>query len=366
MDKKVILAVAGAGKTYHICDSLNPKKKNLILAFTHENIHNILTELVKKYKKVPELTTVMTFDSFKYRMLLQPYEYSIISGFGDSISLGRGITMISSPLPQIKMEGKKQYNPGYVKKDKIGHYRTGKGYYYCDRISELLLYDSKILTTIFKYINQFYDCVFVDEFQDYRKYDYKLLMQMVKKINNILLVGDYYQHSVSGTNNNGEPFKNKSYTEFVDFLRKNKLAVDTESLKSSRRCSVSICDFIRKRLSIEIYGDIQRTGDIVVIDSENSARKIINNDQIIKLVYNNAHSYTFNAVNWSYSKGDTIKETCVILTDNTDKLIDENQSCQNISDITRNKLYVALTRSTGNTYIITSKVFKKLKKEFLK
>lgn len=49
MDKKVILAVAGAGKTYHICDSLNPKKKNLILAFTHENVHNILTELVKKY-----------------------------------------------------------------------------------------------------------------------------------------------------------------------------------------------------------------------------------------------------------------------------------------------------------------------------
>ena len=35
MDKKVILAVAGAGKTYHICESLNPKKKNLIL---HNNV----------------------------------------------------------------------------------------------------------------------------------------------------------------------------------------------------------------------------------------------------------------------------------------------------------------------------------------
>ena len=62
MDKKVILAVAGAGKTYHICESLNPKKKNLILAFTHENIHNILTELVKKYaqfKKIVALSNLI-------------------------------------------------------------------------------------------------------------------------------------------------------------------------------------------------------------------------------------------------------------------------------------------------------------------
>ena len=43
MAKKVILAVAGAGKTYHICHKIDPTKRNLILAFTHENIHNIQT-----------------------------------------------------------------------------------------------------------------------------------------------------------------------------------------------------------------------------------------------------------------------------------------------------------------------------------
>ena len=31
MDKQIILAVAGAGKTYHICHSINPKKRSLIL-----------------------------------------------------------------------------------------------------------------------------------------------------------------------------------------------------------------------------------------------------------------------------------------------------------------------------------------------
>lgn len=45
MAKKVMLAVAGAGKTYYICHKIDFRKKNLIIAYTHENIHNIKKEL---------------------------------------------------------------------------------------------------------------------------------------------------------------------------------------------------------------------------------------------------------------------------------------------------------------------------------
>ena len=38
MAKRVMLAVAGAGKTYHICHEIQPDKRNLIVAFTHANI----------------------------------------------------------------------------------------------------------------------------------------------------------------------------------------------------------------------------------------------------------------------------------------------------------------------------------------
>lgn len=58
MAKRVILAVAGAGKTYHICHEIDPAKRNLILAFTHENIYNIQKELCDAHGCVPELTTV--------------------------------------------------------------------------------------------------------------------------------------------------------------------------------------------------------------------------------------------------------------------------------------------------------------------
>ena len=57
MAKQVMLAVAGAGKTYTICNNLNPDKKNLILAFTHENIYNINKELVKVMRNYVFLLT---------------------------------------------------------------------------------------------------------------------------------------------------------------------------------------------------------------------------------------------------------------------------------------------------------------------
>ncbi len=77
MAKRIVLAVAGAGKTFNICQCINWEKKNLILAYTNENIHNINHELVSNFGTIPELTNVMTFDSFIYRYVLCPYEPTI-------------------------------------------------------------------------------------------------------------------------------------------------------------------------------------------------------------------------------------------------------------------------------------------------
>lgn len=102
MAKRVILAVAGAGKTYHICHELHPDKKNLILAYTHENIHNIKRELISAHGYLPELTNVMTFDSFVYRYLILPYEPSIMNHFNSSGIESMGITTLDPPRHQIE------------------------------------------------------------------------------------------------------------------------------------------------------------------------------------------------------------------------------------------------------------------------
>ena len=140
MAKRVILAVAGAGKTYHICHEIDPTKRNLILAFTHENIHNIQKELCAAHRCVPELTTVSTFDSFVYHQLILPYEPSIKEHFRCPKFVSRGICTIDPPLMRIPGKGGKMIpNPHYFRKDNLAHYVTRRRQDYCATLSELVL-----------------------------------------------------------------------------------------------------------------------------------------------------------------------------------------------------------------------------------
>ena len=368
MAKKVILAVAGAGKTYYICHKIDPAKRNLILAFTHENIHNIQKELGDAHGCVPELTMVTTFDSFVYHQLILPYEPSIAEHFACPRFSSCGICMTDPPSKTKKnAEGKSVANPHYRKKDSLTHYVTMNRQYYCATLSELVLQVKKNRESLIKRLaarlNLFFDCILIDEFQDFREYDYELIMALAKRLNDVILVGDYHQHSVSATNNSGKPFKNKSkdvsYVDFVAELRNSGFEVDLTTLDKSRRCSAEICNYISEKLHINIASNGDHCGSIVWIDDDPSA--VLNQDQIIKLVFNEAANYTFRAMNWSYSKGDTVDSACVILTDGLDNLDSDSFNPEKIKRSTLNKLYVAMTRSRGDLYLIKASTFKKLR-----
>lgn len=372
MAKKVILAVAGAGKTYHICHEIDPTKRNLILAFTHENIHNIQKELCNAHGCVPELTTVSTFDSFVYHQLILPYEPSIAEHFGCPKFVSRGICIIDPPPKTIKnTKGKPVANPLYKKKDRLAHYVTMRGQYYCATLSELVLQVKKNRESLIKRVaarlNLFYDCVLIDEFQDFREYDYELIIALAKELHDVILVGDYYQHSVSATNNSGKPFKNKagdvSYEAFIEELKSAGFEVDLSTLDKSRRCSSEVCEYIDKKLGINITSCGENVGSVIWV-SEN-AIEILEDQHIVKLIYKNSASYRFRAINWSYSKGDTMDSVCVILTKDFEKLSDEQFSSKGISGSTLNKLYVAMTRSRGNLYLMKASVFQDLKDIYL-
>ena len=371
MAKCVMLAVAGAGKTYRICHSIDPTRKNLILAFTHENVKNICKELLSAHGCVPELTSVMTFDSFVYRYILSPYEPLLAQCFGLPSFKSKGITIISPPEKSIIHNGHRFANPLYKPKDCIDHY-TINGYYYNDTIPELLVYAQskvKLINKAAQSINRFYSEVLIDEFQDFREFDFDLIIKLSKKINNLTLVGDYYQHSVSGKNNAGKPFKNGStpvsYTEFINALSRLHLSVDTTTLSCSRRCPPLICEFVTRKLSITINANNDHEGSVIWLNKE-SIPAILNDNSIPKLVYQDAKKYTFNAINWSYSKGDTMNSACVILTDKFKDIDKDSFSVSGISEITINKLYVALTRTKGNLYLIKQKDFLSYKSQYTK
>lgn len=184
---------------------------------------------------------------------------------------------------------------------------------------------------------------------------------------NILLVGDYYQHSVSGQNNSGKPFKKSKteigYEEFIDELRGERFDVDTNSLIYTRRCSEEICSFIRDKLGIQIQSARINAGTVI---RPSNIQEILDDKNIVKLVYDNASHYSFRAVNWSYSKGDTYDAACVILNGSTEKLVEDKFSVSTLKTVTLNKLYVALTRSKGDLYIVTQDEFETVKEKYYK
>jgi len=366
MAGKIVLAVAGAGKTYYICNNLDENKRNLILAFTHENIHNIYDNLNKIYGCIPHNTIICTFDSFVYNQIILPFESYIIGKFNISNFQSKGVTLSTPPPRTIKKNNKQVPNFNYKKKEDFSHYNKD-GYYYCDTLSELAVYKAikkDLITKVSRRLTLFFDHIYVDEFQDFRLFNYDLLIELSKKLD-MTLVGDYYQHSVSGKNNYGRPFdKEISYSAYINLMEKKKFTVETNLLNNSRRCSSEVCDFVRKKLGIDIYANNEHLGKVKFV-SGNNINRILDDDSVIKLVYKNSKLYKFRSCNWSYSKGDTFDKTCVILTDKLKNLDSENFNPAKLGQINRNKLYVALTRSKGDVYLIKVEDFNKVREDYI-
>lgn len=372
MDKKIILAVAGAGKTYTLCKNVDDNKRNIILAFTNQNIKNIIKELDKNHHKTLENTCVYTFDSFKYNFFIRPYEPIIARHFGIKTFVSKGVSL-KTPPPKL-ING--YPNPNYKNNKLFEHYVIGDKYY-CDNLSELILQVKKgkeynLFDIAMKNINHFFNYIYIDEFQDFRQHNYELMEKIIKKSNNIVLVGDYFQHSVNARNNTGKPFKVGNtketkriitYEEYIKLLENLKLKVDTETLKKTRRCPENICKFIREKFNIEIYADNNNKGNVIFLENNDKIKEIIENNYIIKLVESDSKIYNFNCINWGYSKGDTYNDICVILTDRFKNLKEE----KNIEyTLTINKIYVALTRTKGNLYIIEKAKFDNIKNSYIK
>ena len=139
--------------------------------------------------------------------------------------------------------------------------------------------------------------------------------------------------------------------------------IDLNTLNKSIRCSPKVCEYINKKLGISISSCSKNTGSVIWANEK--IYEILENQNIIKLVYNNAAKYYFQAMNWSYSKGDTYDEVCVILTDKFENITNDQFSTKGIPISTLNKLYVAMTRSRGNLYLIKASAFKNFKNPYL-
>ncbi|WP_040206388.1 AAA family ATPase [Neobacillus jeddahensis] len=366
-NSKIILATAGSGKTYCIAKHLNVNKKNLVITFTRQNVSNLKNEIIKRHERIPNGTQVITFSSFIYRWLLKPIEPILEVGEKKGI-VTSGVEIIKEPPPQ-RIDGKVNYQ--YYKKDDYRHYIFNNKYYSSRMAALFTTQPKKVKKLIMERLYKFCDLIYFDELQDFMGEDFKILTSLLKdsKIE-VIAVGDFYQHSVSKSNfTTNKPFKkSKEYITKDDYIKlfKGQADIDETLLNKSRRVPSVICDFIRNKLKINIGSVSEVDGHYELLTEKTQIMKILDSSEVVKLFYSNSGKYRCKPViNWGYSKGDTYQKSCIILTKTYENIFDEDFSCDHLTPVQINTLYVAMTRATHELYFIRESDFKKIKMRYL-
>ena len=232
MDKRVIFAVAGSGKTTHIVDSLSPDKRSLIITYTLSNYENLSEKIAGKYDGMwPENVTLMTFFPFLYSFCYKPF-------LSDRYR-ARGIIYKKNPIIEATQ-------------NELRYYMTSGRYFYSNRLS-LFLQNAHVVGDIKRRIETYFDEFIIDEIQDIAGRDFNLLVDLMETNTNILFVGDFYQHTYD-TSRDG----NVNQSLFDDRLKYEKrfsekgVIPDLNTLVKSWRCRKSVCDFVTNNLGIVI------------------------------------------------------------------------------------------------------------------
>ena len=118
MDKRLILAVAGSGKTTHILNQLDEENRHLIVTYTRENIRNLKSGIEKKFNYFPENIKLFSFFEFLYSFCYKP--------FRARLDEPNGICW-DNPNPKRRIPEKYR-----------AHFFTGDGRIYSNRLSKLM------------------------------------------------------------------------------------------------------------------------------------------------------------------------------------------------------------------------------------
>lgn len=348
MDKRVILAVAGSGKTTYIVNQLDLEKRSLIVTYTNNNYRNLRDSILRKFGHFPENITLLTYFSFLYSFCYRPFlSYKLKA---------RGINYERHPNRYVRqlVQGTQQINREYFVDQ---HNRL-----FSNRIARLLeLYG--VLEDINLRLSKYFDNLFIDEVQDLAGHDFNLLKSISQAELEMIFVGDFYQHTFD-TSRDGNTNRNlhNDYGNYVALFERMGMMVDEETLKNSYRCSPTICAYIREELGIEIFSNKIDDTNIIRIDTQSDADEIFKNNDTVKLFYREHYKFGCYSRNWGESKGENqYNDVCVVLNAATFKLFKTNR-LNELNPQTKNKFYVACSRANNDLYFVDESFYKKYKR----
>ena len=331
MDRRLILAVAGSGKTTYLINKLDLDRRFLIVTYTDNNLSHIRRSIINRFGYVPKNIRILSYFQFLIRVCYRP--------FLKDKCRAKGITW-NMPDEQTR-----------YKKD-ASHYMTSSRYIYFNRLAKLCLLSCKNL--IRDRIEKFYDCFMVDEVQDLGGHDFNLIQSIAPNNIDCLFVGDFYQHTFD-TSKDGN-VNQYLYSDFGRYKRRWTdigVIVDEVSLSNSYRCSPTVCDFVSQSLLIAIGSHRQDKTNIHFVDDQAYADALFYDQSKVKLFFKDANKYNCLSENWGKSKGlDNFYDVCIVLNATTLKAYKKN-TLSRLAPSTLNKLYVACTRAKGDIYLIS-------------
>lgn len=343
MDKRIIFAVAGAGKTTTIINKLSLEEDSLIITYTENNFKNLKKKVIDKFGYLPESIKIYTYFNFLYSFCYRPFLANRLKSKG--INFNQVLPAYSQKVPET--------NPLY--------YRDKTNRLYHNRIAKLLV-KTNVVENINERIEKYFDNMFVDEIQDFGGHDFNLLSFLTQANVNINFVGDFFQHTFD-TSKDGNVNQNlyNDLTKYTKRFVQMGLIIDTESLGKSYRCSSTVCNFVKQKLDVNIESHNDNTTNVSFIEEVTGIKEIFENNLIVKLFYQNSSKYNCYSMNWGKSKGqDHYNDVCIVLNASTLKKYKDDTLLE-LPASTRNKLYVACTRCRGNLYLVDEKLVRHYK-----
>ena len=342
MDKSLVLAVAGSGKTSSLINKLNLNDRFLIITYTINNTRNLKQSIINKFDYFPDNIELFSYYKFLYQFCFRPF-----LGYQSKI---QGIYWGVPP----------NYT-GRLKLNDIKRYVTNDRRLYHNRIAKLLE-QCNVIDSVSERLEKYYDHFLIDEVQDFAGHDFNLLKSLVQAKINFLLVGDFYQHTFD-TSRDGSTNKNlhNNFEDYKKVFKNIKIKVDTQYLNKSYRCTPQVCEFISDKLGIEIESRKDDSSQVELIENPIEVDRIFHDKSIVKLFYRENYKYDCRSRNWGDCKGENhYYDVCVVL-NNTSYKHFQNENLQDLKPVSKNKLYVACSRANNNLYFIPEKLLKQYK-----
>lgn len=338
MDKRVVLAVAGSGKTTSIINSLQIDSRALIITYTVNNVENIKNRIIRKFGLIPNGIKIYGYFSFLYTFCYKPILHVDLES--------KGLIWEKPPLK--------------TKNSDRSHYFTRSNYIYANRLSKLIINCS--LSKTINRIEKYFDYLYIDEIQDFGGNDFNFLINLETIKVNQLLVGDFYQHTFDTSRDGNTNAKiHENYVKYIEKLSKAGYTIDKSTLSASHRCSQTVCSFINDKLNISITSHRSDSTLIEFTSCAEDALRLFEDDEVVKLFYQSSNKYKCYSSNWGAVKGlDDFSDVCIVLNTNTLKHYIEN-TLHMLPAQTINKLYVACSRARNKLYFIPEKNIRKFK-----